>query len=111
MFEGFFTVAGTLILVVGILVLCYFTTRKLERVQTVGGGGRYIRLLERIVIGQDKTIALVQAGDNYLLLGVASSQITVLMELNKEQLTELEVSQGQTADFKSILEMIKDRKK
>ena len=45
------------------------------------------------------------------MLGVASSQITVLMELNKEQLTELEVSQGQTADFKSILEMIKDRKK
>ena len=110
MFEGFFTVAGTLILVVGILVLCYFTTRKLGRMQP-GGGGRYIRLLERIVIGQDKTIALVQAGDKYLLLGVASSQITVLMELNKEQLTELEVSQGQTADFKSILEMIKDRKK
>ena len=53
MFEGFFTVAGTLILVVGILVLCYFTTRKLGRMQPGGGGGRYIRLLERIVIGQD----------------------------------------------------------
>ena len=36
MFEGFFTAAGTLILVVGILVLCYFTTRKLGRMQPGG---------------------------------------------------------------------------
>lgn len=41
MFEGFFTAAGTLILVVGILVLCYFTTRKLGRMQP-GGGRRQI---------------------------------------------------------------------
>lgn len=112
MLEGIFTAAGTLILVVAILVLCYYTTRKLGKLQLGGSvNGSYVRLLDRVAVGQDKAVALVQAGGKYFLLGIASSQITVLSELDKEQLEESGNVQTQSQDFKSIMEMFRDRKK
>lgn len=110
MLEGFFTAAGTLFLVVMILVLCYFTTRRLGKLQ-MGGGGRYIRTLDRIAVGQDKAVVLIQTGEKYLLLGVANSQISVLSELEESQITELEMYREKPGDFRNILEALKDRKK
>lgn len=79
------------------------------------GGGKYIRLLDKTVLGQDKSIALVKAGGKYLLLGIAASGISVLAELDKEQLEETEAPEAPGGaigemNFKSIMEMLKDRK-
>lgn len=111
MIEGFFTAAGTLIVVAAILGLCYFTTRKVGRLDLGKSGGRYIRLLDRVPLGQDKAVALVQAGEKYLLLGVAASRITVLAQLSEEEVKALDIGNAGGGDFKSIMEMIKDRKK
>lgn len=111
MLEGFFTAAGTLLLVAAILVLCYYTTRRLGKLQMGGGGGRYIRMLDHIAVGQDKAVVLIQTGEKYLLLGVANSQISVLSELEESQITELEMYREKPGDFRNILEALKDRKK
>lgn len=102
-------------MVAGILLLCFFTTRKLGRMELAKGGGRYIHLLDRTMLGQDKSIALVKAGGKYLLLGIASSRISVLAEFEEEQLEETQAPEMPGGafggmDFKSILEMLKDRK-
>lgn len=109
MLEGFFTAAGTLIVIAAILALCYFTTRRLGSVRT--GGGRYIRLLDRVAIGQDKAVALIQAGEKYLLLGIANAQITVLAQMDESQIAQMDLKKEEPVDFKSILEALKDRKK
>lgn len=115
MWEGFLSAAGTLLMVVAVLALCYFTTRKLGKMEPVRGTGRYIRLLDRTMLGQDKSIALVKAGGKYLLLGIAASRISVLAEFGEEQIEDTEVREAPGGafgemNFKSIMEMLKDRK-
>lgn len=98
-----------------ILLLCYFTTRKLGKAELAKGSGRYIRLLDRTALGQDKSVALVKAGGKYLLLGIAASRISVLAELDGDQIEDTQVQEAPGGafgemNFKSIMEMLKDRK-
>lgn len=110
MIESFFTAAGTLLLVIGILILCYITTKRLGKLE-LGKSSATIRLLERVAVGQDKAVALVQAGDKFLLLGIASSQITLLTELDEEQVKKEVMPPAAPPDFRSVLELMKNRKK
>ncbi len=109
------TAAGTLILVVGILFLCWFATKKLAGMGQPGqfrGNGSRIRLLDQVGLGPDKGVALIQVGRRYWLVGVASSGISLLAELDEETVGEAEVPNGgQPMDFKQLLESFKDRKK
>ena len=60
--EGIVSAAGTLLLVVVILALCYVATRKIGKIQLGmgAGGGKYISILDRQALGQDKAVALVK---------------------------------------------------
>lgn len=50
-----------------------------------GGGTERFRVLCRLSLGRDQAVALVQAGEKYLLLGVTPAGITVLAELTREE--------------------------
>lgn len=84
------TLLGMLTAVVAILFLAWLVTRYLAG-WTSGAarfsrnrGGR-LRLLERMSLGREQYLAVVQAGEKYLLLGVTGSQITLLRELSAEE--------------------------
>ncbi len=47
-----------------------------------------MQMLDRLPLGQDKAIAIVRAGSHYYLIGIASSQITLLSELSEEDIPE-----------------------
>lgn len=49
------------------------------------GGKSRIRVLDRAVLGQDKTLAVVKIGARVFLIGVASAQISLLSELSEEE--------------------------
>ena len=78
------TAMGTLLIVVCILFAAWWFTRK------VAGGGRlniqsrYMRIIDRIPVSQDKFIILLQVGDKIYLAGVAASSVTLLAELDEE---------------------------
>lgn len=111
--EGIVSAAGTLLLIVVILALCYVATRKIGKIQmgTGAGGGKYISLLDRQALGQDKAVALVKVGERYLLLGIAASQVSLLAEVPCDEVTEEGPAEQEILDFKSIMEKLKDRKK
>lgn len=111
--EGIVSAAGTLLLVVVILALCYVATRKIGKIQlgTGAGGGKYISILDRQALGQDKAVALVKVGDRYLLLGIAASQVSLLAEVPCDEVTEEGSAKQEAIDFNSIMEKLKDRKK
>lgn len=114
MFEGFFTAAGTLIIIGVILYLSYICSRYIGRTGKIRGSSKYIRLIDQIAVGQDRTIAVIQTGASYFLVGITSTNITVLKELEEEDLTELDYIADQPAgftEFQSILEKISKRKR
>ncbi|KMZ54319.1 flagellar biosynthetic protein FliO [Dorea sp. D27] len=114
MLKGFFTAAGTLLIVVLILYLAYVCSKYIGRAGRIKGTSRYIRMADQITIGQDRTIAVIQTGTGYLLLGITASHITVLKELGAEELQEIENPDGQKtefADFRSVMDRIGKRKR
>lgn len=44
-----------------------------------------MKVIDRVIIGQDKSLMIVQIGERYCLIGVAQSGIQLLMELSKEE--------------------------
>ena len=81
-------------IIIALLLLTYWASRYLTKRVKGFAGGRYMRVLERIVVGKDQQIALLELGDKVLIVGVASQRITTLGELDKAQLTPLESSGG-----------------
>ena len=59
------------------------------------------------MVGQDRYVAVVQAGDKYLLIGVTSQQISLLQELDPEDLIPLAPIQGNSTpkaqEFRELL--------
>ncbi len=84
------TLLGMLTAVVVILLLAWLFTRYLAG--RTSGAMRFSRnrngrlqLLERMPLGREQYLAVVRAGETYLLLGVTGSQIALLRELSAEE--------------------------
>ncbi len=76
-----------------------------------------LQIVESLKIDASKYIALVKAGEIYLVVAVGKDEMTVLAQLTEEQLTEVPTfenntqvmsSQKMTESFKSILEKAKN---
>ncbi|MBD5084753.1 MAG: flagellar biosynthetic protein FliO [Clostridiales bacterium] len=87
--NNLLSLAWMLVCVAVIIVLAYLFTK-----YAVGRGGGFLgagggtdrfKVLCRLSLGRDQAAVLVQAGEKYLLLGVAPSGITVLTELTQEE--------------------------
>lgn len=110
-----FSAIGTLIIVIAVLLLAWWCTRHLAARTRFGIESNYIRVLDRISIAQDKMLLFIQIEDRSYLIGVSSSSITTLAEINDE-LTPLK-TEGQNAgtvnsiDFKEVLKKLGGNRK
>lgn len=76
--------------VIGLIFLTLYVTKKaMKKFNFKVGGDRGIKILDCAVVGQDKFIAAVSAGEKKLLLGVTSSGINVLCELSDEDIAAM----------------------
>lgn len=92
-----------------ILGLAYFTTRLMGR-RFPGGSpsAGQMKVLDRLPLGQDKALLIVQAAGKTLLVGVASHAVSLLCELDAREILPLPAQES--APFMGILkDMIKNR--
>ncbi len=71
-----------------------------------GASANEMRLLSRLSLGQDKQLALVEAGGRYWLLGISSAGIQLIAELTEEQAglcTKKQENTGKVPEFRDIL--------
>lgn len=86
----------TLLVMVAILVLCYYVTKFIAK-RAQGGTrakaqGSYMRIIDRLMLAKDKYILLLEVGGRTLLIGVSNQSVTLLSEL--EELEELEAAEA-----------------
>ena len=89
-FESLLSLLWVLLCVVVIVALAYLFTRYAAGRGGLGmmgmaGGGQQFKVLARLALGREQAAVLVQAGERYLLLGVAPSGISALAELSREE--------------------------
>ena len=76
------------------------------------GGGQHVRVLERVGVGRDQAIVVVQAANRYFLLGSSPSGISLVAELTAEE-GELWASSGpsgEAPDFRAMLRRLREKK-
>ena len=110
---------GALLVIVLVLGGSYFFTRwagtRLNGGLLPRGGGSRMRILDRISIGRDQQLLVVQAGRRYLLLGSSADRLTLLTELTAEegaqwQIPPSDASQNRKApDFGALLQKLREK--
>lgn len=111
MIESFFTLLGALLLVVIIIFLSYLAAKYLTKGASKLGGAKHMKVIDRIVVGQDRALLIVQIGKEYYLIGSSDQTISLLKELSPEDLTFLpDVEDQSIPGFKdSFRTVLKDR--
>ena len=102
-FAQFLTV---LVIFFFVLAITYFTTRyiaKIEKNRIVTGN---MELIEALRISANKYLQIVKVGNRYLCIAVCKDTVTMLTELEEEEIKIVE-SESLSMDFRMILERMK----
>jgi len=70
--------AGSLLLVVGLLLAMLWMLKRLKALQEKHNGPRQMELLETLSVGVRQKIALVRVGSRQVLVGMTPGQFTAL---------------------------------
>ena len=110
---------GVLLVLVLVLIGCYLFTRWAG----AGLGGRFgltasgshLRVLERLPVGRDQALLVVEAADRHFLIGSSPSGFSLLAELTEEEAalwTSPPPSDagGQGPDFRQWLGKLREKK-
>jgi len=95
-----FAIIGYMLLFFGILALAYFSTRLVGSAYDRSRGESKIRVLDRRLLTQDKSIMVVKVGDfNYVLY----SDRTKTLLLDKLEHYEIEAAPSKELNFQAVL--------
>lgn len=115
MIKGIGTAAFTLIVVIFIIYLSYICSKYIgKKGLGMRKNSKYMKVIDQMAVGQDRSLTLIQTGANYYLVGIAGNGITILAELKEEELVELPAEETSNKtfpkDFKSIMEKMEQFK-
>ena len=87
--DSVLTLMWLLVCVLVIVVMAYLFTKYVagrgSGMLGMSGGNERFKVLARLSLGREQSVALVRAGDRYLLLGVAPSGVSLVTELTKDE--------------------------
>ena len=95
-----FTVAVLFIIV---LAMTYFTTRFIGNYQKGHMSGDNIQIVDTMRLSQNKLIQIVRTGDKYFAIAVCKDTVTLLGEVDKEELVVAAQNSATNEKFESIL--------
>ena len=84
-----------------IIGLAYFGTGWVAKKYAVTNAGKNMRVVERLSLGTDKHLLIVQAGDKTLLLAASGKSVEVLTELDGQALQP--AAPPKAPDFSELL--------
>ena len=119
--QSFFQLIVVLICFVAVLVLAYFTTRWLANYQKGHSYNKNLKIIETLKVSPDKYVEIIACGtDKYLIIGISKNEVSLLGELTKDELIDLDVNPpsdgsagsngGFTTGFNQIIDKMKSKK-
>lgn len=108
-FESVWQLFTVSIVFVVVLGLAYYTTKWIAKIQKRQVFNKNIEVIETFRVTTNKYIQIVRTGEKYLVIAVAKDTITMLTEIDKEQI-DLSENLEQNESFSEILSKIKELK-
>ena len=98
---------GILIIFILVLYGSYWCSRKVSKLSFQGRQSGYMKVLDRLVLGQDGYVTIIQVGMRYFLVSTSKEKTTFLAELKEEDLEALPApDRGMSPEF-SFKEILK----
>ena len=113
--ESFLQLISALLIFAFVLLITYFTTRWVGSYQRVRMKSRNLQVIESLSAGNNKSICLIKAGTEYLVVAIGKDEIHPLTTLKEEQLTDVsfldeDVNVAVSGEsFQEILGQLKDK--
>ena len=104
----FLTVVIMFLFVLGIT---YFTTRYIAKVQKGQMTNKNMELIDTLRISNNKYLQIVRVGEKYYCMAVCKDTVTMLGEVQKEELVFYENNANGRMDFQAVLEGFKQKHK
>ena len=113
--ESFLQLISALLIFAFVLLITYFTTRWVGTYQKVRMKSKNLQIIETLSAGNNKTICMLKAGTEYIVVAVGKDEIHPLITLKEEQLTDVSfldegadvVAGGES--FQEILGQLKEK--
>lgn len=99
----------TLIIFIFVLALIYFVTKWIAGYQKGVMGQHNIQVIDTIRITQNQCIQIVKIGNKYLAIGISKDNMTVLTELEEDEI-QVFSEEKKSLSFQEILEQMKSKK-
>lgn len=110
-FSTIFSAVIVLVMFVGILVLAYYVTAFIgKRYPGHTAGSNCIKILDRVYLGQDRDVVLIEAAGQTFLLGVTPHHIEKISDVDPALLPE-DLGKIQQPDFQNVLSTILKKNK
>lgn len=112
--SNFLQLLGVLLIFAFVLAITYFTTRWIANYQKQQNVQRNLKVIETMKLTTNKYIQIIEVGEVYLVIGIGKDEITMLAQLDREQLNDVKLPEqsntNHTGDsFQKILSQLKDR--
>ncbi|MFA9375371.1 MAG: flagellar biosynthetic protein FliO [Lachnotalea sp.] len=108
-FESIWQLFSISIVFIIVLGLAYYSTKWIAAIQKKQVYNKNIEVVETFKVTTNKYIQIVRTGEKYLVIAVSKDTITMLTEIDKDQL-EIGNIEGQKENFSDILNKIKELK-
>lgn len=78
------TLVLSLILVIGLIFLTYWLSQKASIPYMNGNQSKYMEIIDRIMIGRDKSLVIIKVQEEYYLLSVCEQKIELMERLDSD---------------------------
>lgn len=89
--------------IVLVLFLTYYSTKWISTKYTLADKSKYMNIVDKIMLGQNKFIAIVEIDKKYYAISITEKDINILKELDDFQRLD-EENQSNQIQFNKILE-------
>lgn len=111
--ESLLELIGVLLIFVFVLVITYMCSKWMAGFQKTTMKNKNLQVIESIPAGSNKTICLVKAGTQYIVVAVGKDEIHPLTTLTEEQLSDVsflnEDSSKKEESFQEIFGQLKNK--
>lgn len=87
--------------IIFVLFLTYFSTKWLSIKASSITKSKYMNIVDKIILGQNKYIAIVEISNKYYLMSVTDNNINIIKDLDELELSTLE-NTSETKEFDKI---------
>jgi flagellar biosynthetic protein FliO len=103
---GFWETLSYIFVLIAIIAAAYWVTKYISQ-KGINMQSRQMRILDRMTLGKDKHIVLIQIGDKNLLIGVTSQTINTLGDIDINTL-HTQACENTTPAAKSFTQQLRD---